>query len=381
MGGAEISVQLLAEELVKKGHKVRVLCLSKNRSKTSALINNVEVVYIPLANIYWPFENVRRSVLKKMFWHLIDTYNPIMKQRVYKELKEFDPDVVHTNNIGGFSVSAWKAIKKCKKNIVHTMRDYYLFHPNSTLFKKGSSMSVNSYPVIFWSLYRRYMSNLIDMPVGISKYIADFHEANDFFKKKVAPVQYIYNPVEAVISEPNLQPNGMPLRIGFIGRMTKEKGFDLFCDVAESVVREGLNFTFVAAGRFGTDEDSNILKTRSASLNIEILGFVPLMDFMSKVDIVLLPIKWMEPFGRSVVESVLSRKIVITNSVGGIEELSYLLPNIYCLDNKIDIIKLLKSDVINTNVVIDDKQKNIFSKDTIASDYERIYKLAATKNT
>lgn len=380
VGGAEISVQMLAEELVKKGHTVRVLCISPEKNRTSALVNKVEVVYIPLANIYWPFDNVRKNIFKKMLWHLIDTYNPVMKKHVNKELKEFNPQIVHTNNIGGFSVSAWKAIKQCNKNIVHTTRDYYLFHPNSTLFKNESSMNVNSYPVTAWSFFRRYMSNLVDIPVGISRYISEFHENNGFFKKRIVSKSYIYNPVDAVIPNSNLQINSNQRRIGFIGRMTKEKGFDLFCDVADAVIKDSLNFSFVAAGRFGTDSDSINLKARAISANIEMLGFVPLKDFLSKVDIVLLPIKWMEPFGRSVVESVLSKKIVITNSVGGLEELSGLLPNIYCLDNKEDIIEFLKSDLIEYKTVISEEQKNIFSQDTIASNYERLYKLAIEKN-
>ena len=55
IGGAEVSVQLLAEELVRKGHQVRVVCIHKENNKKIANINDVEVVYLPLKNIYWPF--------------------------------------------------------------------------------------------------------------------------------------------------------------------------------------------------------------------------------------------------------------------------------------------------------------------------------------
>lgn len=54
------------------------------------------------------------------------------------------------------------------------------------------------------------------------------------------------------------------------------------------------------------------------------------------VDIVILPIKWNEPFGRVVVESVLAGKLVISRKVGSLPELSQILPNIRLVDSLID---------------------------------------------
>lgn len=47
VGGAEISVQILCEELAKQGHQVRVITLcDKKRELTT--IKSVDVVYLPL---------------------------------------------------------------------------------------------------------------------------------------------------------------------------------------------------------------------------------------------------------------------------------------------------------------------------------------------
>ncbi|MEB9515624.1 glycoside hydrolase, partial [Bacillus cereus] len=53
-GGAEISTQLLAEDL-SKNHEVFVLTTGKNRDEIiKEEINNVKVYRLPCKNIYWP---------------------------------------------------------------------------------------------------------------------------------------------------------------------------------------------------------------------------------------------------------------------------------------------------------------------------------------
>lgn len=64
VGGAEISVQLLAEELVRIGHDVKVITLHEQKSRLEDVLNGVKVVYLPLKNIYWGFPNKTKSKIK-----------------------------------------------------------------------------------------------------------------------------------------------------------------------------------------------------------------------------------------------------------------------------------------------------------------------------
>lgn len=328
VGGAEVSVQLLAEELVRNGNKVRVVTLNNSTKKEIKQLNGVEVVYLPLKNIYWPFKKTKGK-LSKLIWHFIDMYNPFMARQVDKEIEEFRPQVVHTNNITGFSVAIWKTIKKRKIKLVHTTRDYYLFHPNSTLFNHSGNMAVNLLSVRFWSFIKRRMSRYVDTYIGISKYIMDFHHDDGFFPK--AEKNYIYNSVDKidVISE-----SSEILKVGFIGRLTEDKGFSKFCDIA-SKRKIDPSIEFYAAGRFNDNEIR--LKELADLSGINLLGFVPVKKFLEKVDIVVLPVKWREPFGRVVAECAIAGKVVITNFVGGITEISQQLDNIYQLED-VDIL-------------------------------------------
>ncbi|MFN2994118.1 glycosyltransferase family 4 protein [Serratia plymuthica] len=365
IGGAEVSVQFLAEELVVMGNKVRVICLHQEKNKKTDIINGVEVVYLPLKNIYWPYgSNDSQGKLKKLIWHFFDSYNLVMGRAFRKELADFEPDVVHTNNISGFSVSIWNEVKKKGIKLIHTARDYYLFHPSSTLYVKGKNLHPDAFSVYLWSILKKLQSNKVDTFVGISDFIREFHVNNLFFQK-ARRCTTIYNAVEIDVVKKRPSEHAV---IGFIGRLTEDKGFDQFCEIAEQLKGKD-NIEFVAAGRFNSDHAGKALDKRAQNAGIDTLGFIPLIDFLEKVDSVVLPIKWREPFGRAVVECAMSEKIVLTNAFGGVSELEKLLPNIYKIDQS-NINKILE---LRPRAFSED-EKAIFNKSVIAKTYFNVYK-------
>ncbi|WP_240022830.1 glycosyltransferase family 4 protein [Serratia marcescens] len=321
IGGAEVSVQLLAEKLANIGHIVKVITLHNKRDREQKTINNVMVTYLPLKNVYWPYNGDNASPLKKIIWHARDQYNITMKRAVKEEIKDFHPDVVHTNNLGGFSISAWDAVKECKVKLVHTARDYYLFHPNSTLFKNGKVMNPSEISVKFFSFFKKWKSKAVSDFVGISRYISELHIKNGFFDGNRS--SFIYNPIEPLRFEDK---KSSTLRVGFIGRLTTDKGFDEYCLLADKYKNRS-DVKFYAAGRFnGNEADS--MKALAEKSNVELLGFIAIEEFMANVDAVILPTKWNEPFGRSVAECALSGKVVYTNFMGGISEIATMNSNV-----------------------------------------------------
>lgn len=323
VGGAEVSVQFLAEELTKRGHDVTVFCLHDKKRIEKNVINGVNVFYFPLKNIYWPFSGQEKGKLIKLIWHVIDMYNPIMKRLVRKELEKIKPHVVHTNNLSGFSVSVWDAVKKEKIKLVHTTRDYYLFHPNSTLFKSGSNVDVKSIGVRALSLAKKIISRKVDAFVGISQYISKLHESNNFAPKAIHC--YIYNPISNIHFHSN---ESEKVRVGFIGRLTYDKGFDDYCFLA-SKYKGTKEIEFFAAGRFGNDIEGNQLGELASQSEVKTLGFIKVEDFMASIDVVVLPNKWNEPFGRAVAESANAGKVVYTTLTGGVAEIATLYLNIF----------------------------------------------------
>ncbi|WP_313483087.1 glycosyltransferase family 4 protein [Acinetobacter variabilis] len=359
VGGAEVSVQLLAEGLVAKGNTVRVVSLHDKETTKMDVVNGVEVSYLPLFNKYWPYSNYMPTKIEKMIWHLVDTYNIVMAKKVEREILQFQPDIVHTNNLAGFSVAVWDVVKKHNIKLVHTSRDYYLFHPNSTLFKRNKVQSPTCLEVKLYSLVKKLCSRNVDYYVGISDFIKNIHVNNGFFDKQKC--QYIYNPINFI---EKTEYNTGKIKIGFIGRLTKDKGFDDFCNLAKKYKDE---FDFIAAGKFSVGSEGEKFKELAVKLNIHLLGFVKIDDFINYIDIVCLPVKWNEPFGRVVVECASAGVPVYTNKKGGISELFKYFNNIkeFNFDCSFEI------NTINSEGL--ELQYDKFSPDTIAKQYTTLF--------
>ncbi|MBP2850995.1 glycosyltransferase [Dickeya oryzae] len=367
VGGAEVSVQLMAEALVQRHHQVQVLCLTPEKQRSETVINGVAVCYVPLANDYWPFDGEKRSFCQKIRWHLKDHYNSAMRVTVMEVIRDFAPDLVHTNNIAGFSVSAWSAAKACGVKILHTSRDYYLFHPNATLFSRGRNQDPYAASIRLLSWLKRRYSRLVDGYVGISQFIFERHHRAGFFPG--VPQSFIYDIVLPAVEDVEsntvvVADNRKRWRIGFIGKLAQDKGFDEFCLLARHY-RHYPEYAFCAAGHINP---GNPLVAEARDSGVTLLGFVSLEAFMQQVDIVVLPVKWHEPFGRVVVESVFYGKIVLTNRMGAVSELSTLLPNIYFMEES-----SLES-VINKHVEpIRSEILHAFTPEKIAGEFECAY--------
>ena len=128
--------------------------------------------------------------------------------------------------------------------------------------------------------------------------------------------------------------------------MTKDKGFDKYCEIARN---NSERFDFVAAGRFQNDTEGLELRNKAEISNVEILGFVDFKEFLKLVDAIVLPIQWNEPFGRVIVESALAGVEVYSNKVGGISELYDIfdeLPVSASLQSPDELPDVLSSDAL-----------------------------------
>ena len=108
-----------------------VVSLSSQAGVRVGQVNGVKVYYVHLKNIYWPFGHPEVPVIAKPLWHAIDAYNPFMASVIGDILDAEAIDVVHTHNLTGFSVSAWRQVKQRGLPLVHTLRDYSLLCPEN----------------------------------------------------------------------------------------------------------------------------------------------------------------------------------------------------------------------------------------------------------
>lgn len=315
VGGAEVSTQLLAESFAEQGHTVSVITLTDGHSATREELNGVTVFRLPLRNLYWPFAKRHPGPLKRLLWHLIDVYNPAARRDLHDLLRALEPDILHTNNLAGFSVAAWDAARALGIPVVHTARDYYLIHPNATLYAQGAAQNPRSPASRLFSFVKRHKSRQVDLQVSISEYVRDLHAGLGYFRAGRREV--IYNSI-ALPETPRRKTAGDgTLTLGYLGRLEPAKGIELALTAFAGL---DARFRLLVAGS-GEADYVAALQARTHDPRITWLGQVSPDEFFPRLDCLLVPSRWAEPLGRVVLEAYAHGVPVVAADSGGIPEI------------------------------------------------------------
>lgn len=385
IGGAERSVQLLAESLKNGGCEVTVVTLHEGNKIEKMIHNGVNVIKLPLSNFYWPWGESQNG-LTKLLWHLYDIYNVKMRKVIEAVLKDKTYDVVHTNNLCGFSVAVWNWAEKQGLPIVHTARDYYLLNPNAKLFRKGKNHSPRTVDSILFSFLKKINSSKVTQFVGISHYIKDLHVDNEFFKDDISSV--IYNSIavrEVAMQRNKIYRKGEEVVLGYLGRIEDNKGIEF---LLSSLERIGIDiFTLLVAGK-GDAKYISFLKERYSKVSFEFVGTVNVVDFFPDIDYLIVPSLWHEPFGRVVVEANSCGIPVIASNRGGIPEIIVEGETGFVFDaeNDSSLVELLqeiallerqKYELISMNAFVFSRR---FNSEKVMNEYMEIYRKAIKVN-
>ncbi|MBY0427678.1 MAG: glycosyltransferase family 4 protein [Alphaproteobacteria bacterium] len=317
VGGAEKVAEKLATELVKSGHDVTAITLHGSSETKNEMRDGVNVYYLPIDNIYWPFHiSAKPSPVKRLLWHLIDMWNFKAAQRVGKIFDKAKPDILYCHNLTGFSVAVWAEAKKRGIKIVHTLHDYSLLCPRGTLMKHGKMCQTRCAACAGLSVSKYVASHMVDDVVGVSRFVASQHMQRGYFKN--AKQSVIYNSCElpVPIDAHNHMSNGT-FTFGFIGRVEQEKGIDVLLEATTQLPNN--NWRLLVAGR-GLDAYVEGLKIKYPNSNIEWLGFVEPNHFYTKIDVLIVPSIWPEPFPLVIAEASARNIPVIISDMGGMPE-------------------------------------------------------------
>jgi glycosyltransferase involved in cell wall biosynthesis len=318
VGGAEKSVCLLAEAFARAGDQVAVISLHPESRETVESRNDVRVYRLPMDNDYWPFDSGEKpGKVARLWWHMGEAWNIRAAERVGRILDLERPDVVHSNNLCGFSVAVWREVKKRKIRLVHTLRDYYLLCSRSALFREGSVCIQRCTDCKALTANRRPASQLVDAVVSISEYVLKCHRDSKYFSRAPSAVIYNIGGTSTIPSPKSHQKD--TLIFGCIGRLEDEKGIRVVLEATERLSVP--NWRLRIAG-VGLDGYVDALKQRFTDPRIEWLGFTSPPQFYASIDVTIVSSVWPEPLSRAVIETFASGKSAICAQSGGIPEVA-----------------------------------------------------------
>ncbi|TXD54235.1 glycosyltransferase family 4 protein [Polaribacter sp. IC063] len=315
IGGAEKSVKSLAENFTVMGNNVAVITLAEEQS--IATFNDVTIHRLRMENTYFPFNGAVKTQKEKLIWHLKDVKNTKYNSYIKNFLISFKTDILFTNNISGFSVNVWQIAKILNIKIVHTLRDYYLQCSKTTKFKNDKNCEKICLDCKILSYYKKKCTVKIDYVIGTSNYILKDHLKNGFFNGVSNKV--IYNGFDILPQKKTAKQEAIKIvNFGFIGQINKSKGIELLLKCFINLKSDDCKL--LIAGKISPGY-LRYLQNEYKSKNITFLGYMESTFFFRKIDVLIVPSLWNEPFGRVVLESLINEKPVLGSARGGIKEL------------------------------------------------------------
>lgn len=316
VGGAEKVVRILAEGMRDAGHESVVATTDQQPGVRVADVNGVKVYYIGLKNIYWPHERKPRPAAIKPLWHIIDRHNPWMTRALARVIDQEQPDLVNTHCLTGFSPAVWPAVQRRQIPLVHTLHDYSLLCPKTSMFRNGANCATPCTACELSAVPGRRHSGCVETVVGVSRHTLERHLAQGFFRH--ATTRVIHNglsgmPLPAVPARVADQ----PLRVGYVGQLTPTKGIAELVAVMRSWPAS--TCTLTVAGRGAADFE--LALRAQAPANVSFLGFVDPAQVYRRIDVLVVPSLWQEPLATVVLEAFMHGVPVIATNRGGMPEM------------------------------------------------------------
>lgn len=348
IGGAEVCVVKLAEKLSKSGKEVHVICTGYKDEVE--VINDVIVHRIKIKNFYSPIEwknNNNLNPLALSLYKLMDIYNLFNYNLLKNKIEDIKPDVVHVNNLYGFSVIIWSVLKKMKIPWIQTVHDYGLLKSNEGIVNKLKE-----------KLYRK-LSEKVDLVTAPSEFTLNkFKERKFFINAKLQVVNngidinydYLKNEVSrkkrVIISKEKI-------KFVFLGRLEKVKGIVNLIEAFKNIKCN--NIELIIAGKGTLQNDVKLLAESDSRIHyVGFLNEIEINKLLKESDVLIIPSLWEEPFGMVILEAYKFGIPVIGSNKGGIPEVidNYKTGRLFNPENKNELVDLIyyfneKENILN----------------------------------
>ena len=319
IGGTEHSTKLLAENMVLAGNEVHVLTMDGKPNSNilkAECINGVWIHRSYSLNIY------RRRIERDRSHHvdpLMNGFHSIFNPRMNKDIKTLikfiHPEVIHTQNLVSMSYWIWKYAKKIDIPVVHTLRDYWLINPTTTL-KENPTIAERCFIAYHKTLSNKYV-NVVTAPSN--KVLQIFKTYGYFYNKPAKCIVNAINFDEKKLLDALGEKNKriyQNVNFIYVGTLAETKGIKVLCKAFKEAK---VNGTLSICG------DGNLetwIKAQNID-NIKLLGKLnsnELAEEYQKADVLIVPSLWEEPFGRIVIEGAQYGLPTIGSNKGGIPE-------------------------------------------------------------
>ena len=325
-GGSETYVLKLGDILEQKGHEVQYFGMRDDRNTVG---NRVDALAAPM--------DFHKGIKANLLAPLRIIYNAEARKQIRRVLEDFQPDVVHLNNIQFhltpsiiLETNAYRKRTGCKVNVVYTAHDYQMICASHGLFDTQLNVCEkcldgnythclrtkcvkNSYSKSLLGMIDAYVwrwlpaYNYVDTIICCSRFLKSKLDTQERLRSKTVAIHNFTDDKLRYIADKQ----GYVLEFG---HLSKDKGTLTLLEVARRM--PGTKFVFAGYGA-AVEEIEN-----QPNANYE--GFKTggeLEILIRQAAVSVCPSEWYENCPFSVIESQMYGTPVIGSRMGGIPEL------------------------------------------------------------
>jgi len=316
VGGAERSSRAVALELARTAEVAVFVPSTVDRTYPDGPLA-VHAVRRPFARRVHADSVPRRGVEFLTAWLL-----PPVVRRLVRRIRAFGPDVVVAHNVSRTGPWLVRAVRTGAVGRTGFVRCYHDL--SDTCWRRSRLKGAKGCTDVCaecrgkaWLMRRATPSGTVGVCVS------------DFVRRELTTAG-LTTPERSIVGYPMTGTPTIPkprrpdsgLVLGYIGRLDRVKGVHAAIRTAAAYRRAtGRRASLVAAGE-GRDGYVRELAALASAVDVDVVfpGHLDVADFCDRVDAVLVPSTWLEPFGRVVVEVGSRGRPMLISPLGGLPE-------------------------------------------------------------
>jgi len=278
-------------------------------------------------------KDLEAGLLPKVKAFFSGIYSVSAKRELAKIVEEFQPDIVQIQNLFPLiSPSVLPMLKKKGIPVVMRLSNYRLICPSGLFMSHGELCNRCRGGKEYWCVIRncensrlksigyalrnavarrfRFYSNNVTRYYAQTAFQKELIGSEGFSVERIGLIPNMVQPLEN-----GHQVGDIGSFVGFVGRMSPEKGVDVFLEAARACP----DILFKIAGDAGKYQSQKELP-----VNAELLGHLNRDDldaFYQQCRFVVVPSLWYEGFPGVIIEAMRYAKPVIASRIGGLPEI------------------------------------------------------------
>ena len=333
IGGAEISSHLLGMVLRARGLSVDAvastgICGSGRDLTTRPTADGLGTVYEAPAHglcDFMPTDDVasQPGLVKRGLHHFASVHSPRWRRLFDEVLSRTRPDIVHTNTIVGLTPAIWSAAGARGIPVVHTIRDYHLLCPRTTLLRSsGEDCLEPPLPCRVLAGLKMARTRGLQAVTGPTRYVLAKHlDAGGFAG---ARDEVIPNALEEWPPDIPQRPDDGPVRGLFLGQIDGHKGIPVLLEALTALFDDPdcrrLSFDFAGTGPLVPAVKAFCAVNPDRARYHGMVKGDEKRNLLGQASFMVVPSVWAEPFSRSIIDGFSWGLPAIGARRGGIPE-------------------------------------------------------------